>query len=271
MTPKKIGIIGAGGRFGRWFDRFFRERGCPVVGADKSAGLTVQQAVEASEVVVFCGPLRDMPAIAEEALAAAREDQLWIDISSAKARVAPVLARSKAAVVLIHPLFAPPASGTWRKCRLAVCSDNLGPWRVWFSEFLRETEAEIRWIEPARHDRVMLPVQNMVHASALAQVLAFAAIGARPVELLGFSTKLSRAQFAVIGRLLSQSPELYADIQMENPDAVEAIDALIGSLGCLRRAVADKDRDAFIGEFVRARSFLGDQFLSEASAAFENG
>ena len=270
MQPKKISIIGINGRFGQWFKHFFENRACEVRGCDRDSAHMLPHVVAWADVVIFCVPISSTIDVIHRAVEHSREGQLWMDITSIKFPAMRAMLRSKADVVGLHPLFAPPAEDTWHGNTVAVCSPGEMILRdsTWFSSFISKTGARVEKIDAAMHDFLMLGDQNIPHIVAIATALTLQDMKVDPKLLLKFATKVSRKQFGIMARVLSQDPELYADIQMENLGGADALNKLIAVLTLLRDLVAAKDKDAFVDKFEDAREFLGPEFIKEAATFF---
>ena len=268
MESKKIGIIG-NGRYGKWLGRFFLDRDCPIIVHDKNTEFSLQEAVEWADVVIFAVSSRSVIEVIKSAIPYEKADQLWMDIDSFKYAPIGAMQASKAEVVGLHPLCAPPTGETWHGETIAVCRFRLSRWTDWVEEFLRETAAKIIEVTPSNHDFLMLGDQNLVHASAIAQAAVINSFNFDKVLMLELATKLSRKQFGVIARVFSLDPALVAHIQIANPWNVDLLEKQISYLTELRRMVASKNYDALEAHISSIKEGLGDEFLKKASTFFE--
>ena len=74
----------------------------------------------------------------------------------------------------------------------------------------------------------------------------------------------------LLGRILAQSPELYVDIELENPYIPSALDAYSKSLSSFKHAIKEKQREDCLKFFSEAALAFGE-YRHEAlakSAAF---
>ncbi|NZA28254.1 prephenate dehydrogenase [Luteimonas sp. SJ-92] len=281
-SPPVIGIVGSAGAYGRWLQAFFAKRmGSEVLGSDPAdpAGLAPEALVERSDVLVFSVPIRRTAATIDEyvRIAGGREHrQLWIDVTSIKAAPVAAMVRSRAEVVGLHPMTAPPAAPTLKGRVLVVCEVRLERWRGWLQRLLAALEAQSVRSDPDRHDRVMALVQAMVHASHLAQagVLRTHAAQLGGLEgLMPFRSASFELDSAVVARILSLNPAIYEDIQFENPHVPGVLDALAGELARLRDAVhrgGDEARSGFRQHFLLDnREAFGAAALREGNHGFQ--
>lgn len=154
---------------------------------------------------------------------------------------------SRAEVVGLHPLTAPPKSPTLKGRVLAVCRARLERWVLWLEALLAALEAECVAVEPERHDRAMALVQAMVHATHLAQagVLHESAETTGGVAaLLPLRSAAFELDMAIAARILSQNPAIYEGIQFDNPHVPEVLRLLAGQLEGIARLVEQGDETA---------------------------
>ena len=265
MNPKRICVVGIDGAFGRWFKAFFAGLGCDVTGYDDGTHHTrIAELVSAADVVVFCVPLMYTVRAINDAAPSSRDGQLWIDISSFKANAMEALLETGASVVGIHPLFAPPRvregeSPTWKGEIVAVSDEHMGlSWKGWVQSFLEETGATIERVGCSKHDHDMLGCQALIHAVLLAEALALRDVRVSGDDLVRLRTRLSRGHHAGLARLLTNSPDVAAQIQVAHGhSSVAAITALIAHLHQLRELVGRQDVAGIRNMFLDARNSMG--------------
>ncbi len=281
-THPVIGLVGSKGSYGRWLRTFFERRmGLVVLGTDPldPAAQSPEELIERCQVLLFTAPIRQTPAIIDDyvRLAAGRErDALWLDITSVKHAPVTAMLRSQAEVVGLHPMTAAPKSPTLKGRVLVVCEARLERWRPWFESLLENLHAQCVRTSPERHDRIMAVVQAMVHASHLAQagtLATFADSLGGLDALLPFRSASFELDGAIISRILALNPAIYEDIQFDNPHVPPMLDALLGELEKLRRAVAQGDqpaRDGFRAHFFDApASCIGADTIAAGNYTFE--
>lgn len=204
-------IVGAGD-IGRWFGRTVEE---PVAFADVDSGAAEDAAAEvdgravplASEerfdVVCVAVPMR----LTETAIAdhAPRAREALVDLSGVMA--GPVAAMAEHAPDLerasFHPLFGPEnAPG-----RIAVVTAADGPTVEGLRSALADAGNDLFETTAEEHDAAMETVQARTHAALLAFALA---AGDVPEP---FGTPIYDGLEDLVGRFLSGTPRVYADIQ----------------------------------------------------------
>lgn len=277
-----IGLVGSQGAYGRWLREFFEQRmGVPVIGFDPADpdSDSLDHVLDAADVLLFTAPIRHTASIIDDCVArsAGRErGRLWLDITSIKQAPVAAMCRSQAEVVGLHPMTAPPKSPTLKGRVLVVCEARLDRWRDWFDRLLAALEAEVVRIDAEHHDRAMTLVQAMVHATHLAQaavVRGHVATLGPPSSLLPMRTAAFEMDHAIVTRILSLNPQIYEDIQFDNPHVPEVLDRLAEELTTLRdlvRSGGEEARAAFRGRFLHeSRDAYGPEVLYEGNHAFE--
>jgi prephenate dehydrogenase len=280
--PPRIGLVGSQGSWGRWLRGFFERRmGLQVVGRDPvgDTALSERALIEAVDVLVFCAPIRQTPALirhyAEQA-AGIERGQLWLDITSIKAAPVAAMLSSQAEVVGLHPMSAAPKSATVRGRAMVVCEARLDHWRPWLEQFLAASEADCVRADAEQHDRVMALVQGMVHATHVAQGAVLRELapevggldGIRPFSSVGYELDV-----AVTRRILAGNPAIYQDIQFENPYVAPMLERLAAHLDTLRDLVRrgdDAARDQMRQQLLEdSRQYIGASSTAEGSYTFE--
>ena len=276
-----IGIVGSAGAYGRWLRGFFAQRmGLVVLGHDpaEAGSASPEELLERADVLLFAAPIRATPALIDDYVqrSAGREaGRLWLDVTSIKQAPVAAMLRSRAEVVGLHPMTAPPKAPTLKGRVVVVCEARIARWAPWLARLRDALEGEYVLATPAHHDRVMALVQAMVHASHLAQagVLRGYAGELGPIaELMPYRSASFELDAAIAARILSLNPAIYEDIQFGNPHAAEVLDRLLAQLGELRELVHrgdDTARARFREAFLANRAAFGDDALADGNYAYE--
>jgi prephenate dehydrogenase len=282
VSAPLIGIVGSAGAYGRWLQRFFRSRmGLDVIGHDPADAASVDESelVRRADVLVFSAPIRHTAALIDRYAALAdggEAGRLWLDVTSIKSVPVDAMLRSRAEVVGLHPMTAPPKAPTLKGRVMVVCEARVERWRAWLDGMLLALEAECVHATPGQHDRVMALVQAMVHATHLAQAGVLSGQAAQVGDLaalMPFRSASFEMDAAVIARILSLNPAIYEDIQFGNPHAGEILHALgrqITRMAALVGEGSDAARAAFREEFLHEnRDAIGEAALADGNYSYE--
>ncbi len=120
-----------------------------------------------------------------------------------------------------------------------------GPRAGAFFDVLRRAGLVIVPTDPRAHDRSMAALQTIVHGA----VLAFGDVLTDPAldidALLALAPPPFRVMFSLLARMTRNHPDVYWEIQTQNPFAGDARQALIGAWERLDRTCADGDVETF--------------------------
>ena len=253
MSGPLIGIVGSAGAYGRWLQHFFQERmGLEVIGHDPAdpASADETELVQRADVLVFSAPIRRTGALIAryaELAAGSEAGRLWLDVTSIKAAPVAAMLASRAEVVGLHPMTAPPKAPTLKGRVVVVCQARLQHWQPWLQALLQGLQGEYVHAEPAHHDQVMALVQALVHALHLGQAAVLRELASGlggPAALLPFRSGAFEMDMAVISRILSLNPAIYEDIQFGNPHTGVVLERLAAQIEHLRALVGRGDEAA---------------------------
>lgn len=256
ITALKVGIIGGKGQLGAWCARLFQERGCYVVIADLSTEVTNRSLIDQVDVVVVSVPIGVTGSVLEEISGAVTERHLLVDLTSVKTPFIPIMERTRAEVLSLHPMFAPDLTAhQGQSC--VVCRVRTRSLSPLVERVLSDAGLVLAAMTPEQHDRTMAVVQGLTHFQAIAAAHCMAEIGFNPLESLASASPVYQLRLSMIGRILAQNARLYAEIQIFNPYVREVIGELQRSNEKLLRCIETQDVDRFVVEFERVREKLG--------------
>src|SRR3989344_1019857 len=259
----KIGIIGGTGLMGQWFRKFFESHGYEVAIAGRKTALSMEDCAKNSDVVIVCVPIESTIDIIKKIGPFVREDALLADFTSLKsAQVKAMMEYSKASVVGMHPVFGPSVS-TIRNQTVVLTQGRGEKWLKWAKDLFEKAGAKVRVTTPEKHDEMMSIIQGITNFSEISIGYAFKELDVDLEESMHYTSPIYKLRMDMVGRILSQDPQLYADIEIYNPHTTKVISAYIKASEKLQSIIQKKDKAAFIKYFKEASDFLGD-FKKEA-------
>ncbi len=253
----KAGIIGGTGRMGQLFVPVFERAGYEVQVSGRKTALTNIELARDSDLVIVSVPIRDTVRVIGEIAPYLWPDQLLCDLTSLKVRPVEAMMRSAADVVGLHPMFGPTVSSL-KSQTIIVC-----PVRVDDPELrelvtvFRNEGARCTMTTPEEHDKMMAVVQGLTHYVTLCMAESIRKLGVDIETTQEFTSPVYQIELALVGRLLSQDPELYADILQLNPYVPEVLEACRSSAGDLAEIVGSKDPALFRAFFEKNSRHLG--------------
>lgn len=259
-----IGIIGGTGGMGQLFARVFRKNGYKVLIASRRTKLKIEDLACKADVVIVTVPINSTIAVLKKIGPLVRKDALLMDLTSLKKEpVKAMLKYSKSAVIGTHPVFGPTVS-SFKQQTFVLTPARPGKWLPWLKDFLRNEGAKIKITTAERHDRMMAVIQGLTHFSTLAVADSMKELGVDVKRSLEYSSPIYKLRMDMVGRILNQNPNLYADIEIANPEIMKTIKVYIRSAKKLEMIIKKKDRGAFIKYFKESADFFGD-FKKEAA------
>ena len=222
---KKITILGAGGRMGRWFANYFSAMDFEVTGFDSENEVKGKSVIKSDSLigsilnvdyVMLCTPTKRMPEIIRLIAKEMKRESYLIEISSQKSKTYTALSKvpSKINPICIHPMFGPGAKNMKSKNIILIpikdAKSELSITRTLFPQ------ADFVTIDATEHDKKIAVILGLTH---LINVV-FANILAKD-DKISLTEKMSgttfKAQKIITESILSESPELIETI-ISNPE-----------------------------------------------------
>lgn len=253
----KAGIIGGTGKMGRLFVPVFERADYKVLVSGRTTSLTSADLAEQCDIVIVSVPIRDTVNVIETIAPLLSRDQLLCDFTSLKVKPVEAMLKSKANVVGLHPMFGPTA-GSLKSQTIIVCP-------AWVEEHLlhnlvgifRNEGARCTMTTPEEHDKMMAVVQGLTHYVTLCMADSIRRLGMDIDATREFTSPVYQIELSLVGRLLSQDPDLYADILQQNPYVTVVLEACKSSAGDLAEIVGSKDPGLFRAFFEKNSRHLG--------------
>ncbi len=248
---------------GCWFKDFFLSRGFDVIVSDYGTKLSNSDLASRSDIVIVSVPLLHTKEVIEEVKENMREDALLCDIASLKKGPVSAMKDCRSECVGIHPLFGPLASSLKGQNVVFCSAGKEGELTDFMKSMFKKEGAEIIEIDAQEHDKQMALIQALVHFAniSLARTITLHEIND------SFLTPVFRLQSLILGRVLSQSPDLYAELEIGNPYFPEIMREFEDQVRDLARKVEEKDREGFKEIFKKTSSSLeGFKKVAEAKS-----
>jgi prephenate dehydrogenase len=249
----KAGIIGGTGKMGKLFVPVFERAGYEVLTSGRSTTTTPEEIAATCDLVIVSVPIRNTVRVIRKIAPLLKKGQLLCDFTSLKTKPIEAMLESAADVVGLHPMFGPTVSSL-KSQTIIVCPARVDDRKLNdLVAIFRNEGARCTIATPEEHDRMMAVVQGLTHYVTLCMAESIRRLKI-DIESTGeFTSPVYQIELSLIGRLLSQDPELYADILEENPYVPEVLAACRGSAADLEAIVKRHDAAAF-REFFEANS-----------------
>jgi len=238
---------------GALFAGIFTRAGYEVLIAGRSTALTPRALAEQCDIVMVSVPIHDTVRVIQDLSPLLSEGQLVCDLTSLKVRPVEAMLESKAQVIGLHPMFGPTVSSL-RHQTIVVCPARADEKTLRnLLAVLKAEGAECTITTPDAHDRMMAIVQGLTHFVTLCMADSVRRLAVDIETTKAFTSPVYQIELALVGRLLSQDPSLYADILQMNPFVPDVLSVCTSSAGNLSRIVGSDD-PALFREFFEANS-----------------
>jgi chorismate mutase / prephenate dehydrogenase len=245
-------VVGGAGRMGRWLRSFLSAQGYRTAALDPAVSV-VENAAAAAML-----PSADLVVCSTPPAAIAKLYERWrphppagivVDIASIKTPVIEPIRQLQAAgarVASIHPMFGPSVA-LLRDADVVICETGDAEATAIVEQLFRPTTAHLVRVPLAEHDRIMADLLSLAHATAIAFALALPETGHK-VRSTTFQALESLATAVV-----RESPEVYYEIQANNPHSGQALERLQAAMARIVEATASGNAEAFEALFVEAQ------------------
>lgn len=257
MKNKTVGIIGGTNGMGRWLADLLAKAHCAVCVVGRKTAMTAEEAAGLCDVVVVSVPIAATADVVARVAPLLKKEQLLMDLTSLKKDpVDWMLSQSVSEVVGCHPLFGPSitqAAGN----NIVLCPGRGEVGYAWIKHIFEKAGYTLLERTPEEHDRMMSIVQALNHLDTIALGMTIAATGIPLSEVNRFSTPVFRSKMKIMKQVLTESPDMYADIIAGNPDANKIVEAYAqvadrlkslisaGDVSLLKDAIADAARTLY--------------------------
>lgn len=251
---KLIGIIGGKGKMGQYFADFFEKNGYEVIISDKKTKLSNKVLAEKADVVIVSVPIGITEKVINEVAPFVKSTGLLMDITSLKTFPMEAMKKTKASFLGCHPLFGPTNSIEGQMAIL--CKGHGAKWYQWLKDLLKKNHVEIRELTAKKHDHLMSYVQVLSHFSDLVLADVLSKSGLNVSNFLKYQSTPYRLKLDMMGRILDQDPNLYAQIQIQNFESLKVMNSFLNSAKQWTDLVEQKDMKSFEKKFQKISHYL---------------
>ena len=269
---KKITILGAGGKMGKWFSNYFLEKGYDVIVFDSEADIKGKSFIKATSLVgavlntdyvMLCTPTRRTPEIIRLIAKEMKRGSYIIEISSQKTKTATSLAKipSKVSPICIHPMFGPGAKKMENQNIISVpIKDAKKELAVAKSLF---PGANFVTIDVIEHDKKIAVILGLTHLINL----VFANVISKD-DKISLTEKMSgttfKAQKILAESILTESPDLIETI-VSNPEIRRSAEEFWKDLGRILTYIQEAKSEQIIEYITNCQKELSKNVNLEES------
>jgi prephenate dehydrogenase len=256
---KKILIIGGHGVMGKMMQKFLAPvTNCEVTLFGRKDWASNTHLLAMQDLVLISVPIDQTIETIERASKYLSSDTILADFTSIKQTpLINMLRYHTGPVIGLHPIFGPSINHPHNQV-IAYCEGRHPEKCRWFIDLLKAIDFHLEAMSPEQHDETMSFVQGVEHFSVycLGRFLHQKKIDIH--QLLKLASPVYRMELNIVGRLFSQSSDLYADIIMSDDYRTDLIGEFVTLMNDEYKKVSAKQRDGFIESFNQTADWMGD-------------
>ncbi len=267
---KRITIIGGTGRMGKWFAKFFQNKGYNVIISSRSpkkAALIAKEieveyetncykASHNADIVLIATPIEVTAEIIHKISKNMKTGSILFDIASVKGEIIKALEEAEVLgirTLSVHPLFGPGAKTIDGK-KVLIIPVNKSP------ELLKEISelfkgASIHVIESGKeHDKMIALTLSLPHFLNIVFGKTISKFDIRALKK--FKGTTFTLQLLISESVLSEDPDLYYEIQKQNQVFPEILNILLEVIKESALSIKNGNKEQFCLDFKKARVAL---------------
>lgn len=253
---------------GSAFAEFFRGIGEEVLISDRRTAISNRKLAKTADVVIVSVPIDKTEKVIESIAPHMKKSALLMDLTSVKERPVKAMMQSKSSVIGAHPMCNETTFGPGQT--LLFCPSRPGKWLKWFKQTF-ESKAGLNLIRltPKKHDEMMALVQGVIHFTSFALGKTLHDLHPSLEKMMTLASPASQMQMKIAARHLAQDPNLYGNIQIQNPSNTKTLKAYLKTVAELYTSIEKGDIKAFTKQFQEGGKFFGkfgDKAFQETDA-----
>lgn len=245
---KKIIVIGGNGKMGKLFCKQFLLSGYQVHIVEEGDSYSAPDLFVGANLVLITVPLAKTLDVINH-LPKLPDDCILADLTSTKAAPLDAMLKSHCGpVVGLHPMFGPRVK-TLVKQLVIQCDGRHPDQYRWLIDQIKIWGSSVELCEAYEHDKLMSYIQSLRHFTAFVYGCFLLDEQVDLHKILKVSSPIYRLELAMVGRMFSQSPDLYADIILASKNNLAVINRHIEAFSFEFNEISIHGKEYFINRF----------------------
>jgi chorismate mutase / prephenate dehydrogenase len=254
-NERKIIVIGGRGKMGALFCKQFILSGYQVEILEDGDDYSSPEVFSGASLVLVTVPLAKTLDVINH-LPKLPSDCVLADLTSIKADpLAAMLKVHDGPVVGLHPMFGPRVK-TLVKQVIIQCDGRSCEQYGWLIDQIKLWGGYMESCSAKEHDQFMSYIQALRHFTSFVYGCFLLEEQVDLNKVLAFSSPIYRLELSMVGRMFSQSPELYADIILSSKDNLAVINRHLKEFSNEFNELSHDGREYFINRFVKVSQYL---------------
>ena len=265
-------LVGGKGSMGQFFRRWFTQSDYEIRILDREDWPGVEALAQGVALCLLAVPIDVTASVAARIAPHLPSTCVLADVTSLKREPLKAMLEAHSGPVLgLHPLFGPTIT-TMDKQIVVVTPGREREACKWFLDQLVVWGNVLIETSPEEHDEIMSIVQALRHFATFAFGQFLHSHGVPIARTLELSSPIYRLELAMVGRLFSQDPRLYAEIVFATPERLALLKDFIQSLQQNLGLIEAGDKEEFIARFRKIAEWFGpfaEQAMRESTFLVE--
>jgi prephenate dehydrogenase len=265
----RVSIVGGAGKMGKWFVRYFLNKGHQVILSDtrleeakiaaKLSGAELAkdniEAVRKAELTVVSTPIEVTPKVLKQISKEFGHTKTVMELSSLKSKTIPVLkeiAKKGVRTISIHPLFGPGVKKDAEVKIALVPVFNLSSELKFVKKLFQSMEIFV--VDVEKHDKTMALTLSLPH---FLNIIFASIVSDEDIEML---KKLGGTTFTIQLMLcegvMTEDPKLYSTIQINNKYTSHYLENLLWKAKNLKKQIENKETNQFSKMYIDIQNKL---------------
>ncbi len=265
----KVTIIGAAGKMGEWFTRYFAEKKNEIVVYDvnyakvekiaKELGAknveNMISAVKEADVILIAVPISITADTVLEVAKLAKKDAIIVEIASFKERIINACKKTMKKNIIflsVHPMFGPGAKNLLHSKMIVVTV-------IHSEQEVEETkkifpDADVVPASPKEHDEAMAIILSLTHFINFTYAFTLSSKDLESLRRLSGTT--FNLQLTLAESILHDGPEFLTTLQLDNKYAAKEIHKFVKMAESLENLTFQNEKEKLISKLINLRSTL---------------
>jgi prephenate dehydrogenase len=276
LMTKDISVIGAGGKMGSWFTKYFSKRNdarlvlydinpsfhCDIENCEICH--TIDECVERADIVFICVPIKDIPSTLQQCASRMKPGAILAEISSVKYQSFKALKKISPEIrtLCLHPMFGPGADDI-KNMNILLIPVRDEKEETSISKSLFEDALITVLPSPKIHDDLIAIVLGLTHYM---NIIFGSFLSKENFDLLKkVSGTTFKLQSLLCRSIFTDAPDLVVSLLSENPSTRRYIQNYINNANKLAKLIFDGDEIKLKAHVLKTKSILEHQQNLELS------
>jgi prephenate dehydrogenase len=281
----KLLIVGGTGAFGSFYASLFKKNGFDVFISSTDPlkgkafcekndyGFASEKEIKLMDIVVISSPNIVAPKMVREFAPKLKSGSILMDFCSVKGEVCKALNEfvdKDIEIISVHPMHGPRVT-TIDAQQVVFIPIKSGKKAKTIEDFFIKNGANVIYSTPKEHDEMLSIIQGLTHFSQFVSAKVLKEMEVDLKRSLAFASPNYNLFLGLVSRVVLQNPELYAQIQLSNPNNEKVREAFLRNAKELVEICKKNNEELLQKEIIKSTQEFKDPdlFLIEGDRAVD--